>query len=346
MFKDDNQLDDFFGLKPADRDKFSRDTKINFKRKKFKEILLLVPQLLSKKERHLILLFSAVIIFSLIAIPFAAYRHFTEAAPDYGGSFVEGVVGEPRYVNPLLSRTNDADRDLVSLIYSGLMKYNEEGKLIPDLIKSYEVSSDGLNITADDVIFTIQTAQNPDYGSPERLNWQGVEIERVGDYVLIFKLKNKYAQFLNNLTIKILPKHLWQDIKPINFAFSELNLKPVGSGPYKFIKLKKDKNGRIISYKLTANKSYHEGRPFIDEIEIFFFNSEDELIESYNKNDLDSMGFVSSKNLKKVKFKQRLNMHQLKIPRYFAVFFNQNQSKTLSDKNIRLALNYGTDKNT
>jgi len=361
MFKDDNQLDDFFGLKPADRDKFSRDTKINFKRKKFKEILLLVPQLLSKKERHLILLFSAVIIFSLIAIPFAAYRHFTEAAPDYGGSFVEGVVGEPRYVNPLLSRTNDADRDLVSLIYSGLMKYNEEGKLIPDLIKSYEVSSDGLNytiylkenarwhdginITADDVIFTIQTAQNPDYGSPERLNWQGVEIERVGDYVLIFKLKNKYAQFLNNLTIKILPKHLWQDIKPINFAFSELNLKPVGSGPYKFIKLKKDKNGRIISYKLTANKSYHEGRPFIDEIEIFFFNSEDELIESYNKNDLDSMGFVSSKNLKKVKFKQRLNMHQLKIPRYFAVFFNQNQSKTLSDKNVRLALNYGTDKN-
>lgn len=360
MFRDDNQLDDFFGLKPGDRDKFPAENKIRFKRS-VRNILLLIPQLLSKKERYLILIFGIIIIISVITIPFAIFMRLTQAAPDYGGSFVEGMVGEPRYVNPLLSRTNDADRDLVGLVYSGLMKYNEEGKLIPDLIKSYEVSSDGLNytaylkenahwhdginVTADDVIFTIQTAQSPDYGSPERLNWQGVEMERIGDHALIFKLKNKYAQFLNNLTIKILPKHLWQDIKPINFAFSELNLKPIGSGPYKFVKLKKDKNGRIISYNLSANKNHYDGRSFIDEVELLFFGSEDELIENYNKNDLDGMAFVSSKNLKRVKFKQRLSVDQLKIPRYFAVFFNQNQSKTLSDKNVRLALNYGTDKN-
>jgi len=361
MFRDDNQLDDFFGLKPDDRNKFSNYKKIEFKKRGIKETLLLVPQLLSKKERYLIFILGIVFLASLVTIPFAAFNHFTQAAPDYGGSFTEGTVGEPRYANPLLSRTNDADRDLVTLIYSGLMKYNEEGKLVPDLAKSYEVSSDGLNytvflkenahwhdgvnVTADDVIFTIQTAQNQDYGSPERLNWQGVEVEKTGTHVIIFKLKSKYAQFLNNLTLKILPKHLWQDVKPINFAFSELNLKPIGSGSYKFVKLRKDKNGRVVSYELSANKNFYDGRPFIDKIKLLFFSSEDELIENYNKNDLDSMGFVSSKNLKKVKFKQRLNIKQLKIPRYFAVFFNQNQSKALSDKNVRMALNHGTDKN-
>ncbi len=360
MFKDDNQLDDFFGLKPESHEKISNLQKLPLKKRGVKEIILSIPQLLSKKERYLILAFLLVIIGSAVATPISAFFHFTRSAPDYGGSFTEGVIGEPRYINPLLSRTNDTDRDLVSLIYSGLMKYNEEGKLVPDLVKSYEVSNDGLNytiylkdnarwhdgtkVTADDVIFTIQIAQNRDYGSPEMINWSGVEMERIGEYSLIFKLKNKYAQFLNNFTIKILPKHIWQDIKPINFAFSEYNLKPIGSGPYKFSKFKKDKNGRIASYELESNKNYYGGKPYIDNIEFRFFNSEDELIENYNSNNLDSMSSVSPKNLKKIKFKQRLNIHELKIPRYFAIFFNQNQSKKLSDKNIRLALNYGTDK--
>jgi len=358
--KEDNQLDDFFGLKPESHKKIADLQKLPIKKRGFKETILSIPQLLSKKERYLILTLFFVILGSLIAAPIGAFFHYTQTAPNYGGSFVEGIVGEPRYINPLLSRTNDADRDIVSLIYSGLMKYNEEGKIVPDLIKSYEVSSDGLNytiylkenarwhdgakVTADDVIFTILTAQNSDYGSPERINWSGVDMEKIGEYAFIFKLKNKYAQFLNNLTVHILPKHLWQDIKPINFAFSELNLKPIGSGPYRFSKFKKSGNGRVVSYELEANRTYHEGRPYIESIEFKFFDLEDELIDNYNRNDLDSIGAVSSKNLKKIKFKQRLNIHQLNIPRYFAIFFNQNQSKVLSDKNIRLALSHATNK--
>ena len=362
MFKDPNQLDDFFGLSQDNHEKIIKSHNSPIKRRSLKETILLIPQLLSRKERYIILVLGIVIVGSIISIPFVSFLHFTKAAPDYGGSFVEGIVGEPRYINPLLSRTSDVDRDLTTLVYSGLMKYNEEGKLIPDLIKSYEISSDGLNytvnlkdnvhwhdgaeLTADDVIFTIQIAQNSDYGSMERFNWQGVEMEKIDSYSLIFKLKNKYAQFLNNFTIKIMPKHVWQDVKPINFAFSESNLKPIGSGPYKFSKLKKDQDGRVISYELQANKNYYDGRPYINDITFQFYNSEDELIGGYNKNELDSVGFISSKNLKKIKFKQRLNIQQLTIPRYFAAFFNQNQSKLLSDKNIRLALSYATNKDT
>ena len=361
MFKDNNQLDDFFGLKSDNKE---RPKKESIRETILKNIgvakIRLLPKVLSQKERYLIITFLFVIFGSLISIPFTVFYHYTKAVPDHGGSFSEGIVGEPHYINPLLSQNNDVDRDLVSLIYSGLMKYNEEGKLLPDLAKSYEISENGLNytiylredakwqdgtpITANDVVFTIQTAQNPDYGSLQRINWQGVEVEAANKYTVVLKLKNKYAQFLNNLTLNILPQHIWQNVKPVNFTLSDFNLKPIGSGPYKFKKLKKDNTGRIKSYELESNRNFYDGRPHIDNIELKFYNSEDEMIDEYNKNSMENMAFVSANNLKRVKFKKRLNIEELKLPRYFGVFFNQNENKTLSDKNVRLALNYGTDK--
>lgn len=369
MFKDNNQLDDFFGLKSDESLDSDKKPSADWRNKSIKETILknmgipkigLLPKILSKKERYWILTFSFIVVGSLLSLPFTAFYHYTKAMPDYGGSFSEGIVGEPHYINPLLSQNNDVDRDLVGLIYSGLMKYNEEGKLVPDLAKSYEVSADGLNytiylkenakwqddtpLTAEDVVFTIQVAQNPDYGSLQRINWQGVEVEAVDSHTVILKLKNKYAQFLNNLTLNILPQHIWQDVKPVNFALSDFNLKPIGSGPYKFKKLKKDSTARIRSYELESNDNFYDDRPYIDNIELKFYDSEDEMIGEYNKNSIENMAFVSANNLKKVKFKKRLNIEELKLPRYFGVFFNQSEAKMLSDKNVRLALNYGTNK--
>lgn len=356
-----SQLDDFFNLKSEKKPKIQKD---GFRERVSKNLnkdkIRLIPKVLSKRERYLILTFALIILAALISIPFTTFYHYTKALPDYGGSFSEGIIGEPHHINPLLSQTSDVDRDLVSLIFSGLMKYNPEGKLVPDIAKSYEVSSDGLNytiylkegakwhdgtpLTADDVIFTIQVAQNSDYGSPQRINWQGVDVEKVNDYALILKLKNKYAQFLSNLTLRILPKHVWQNIKPINFALSEFNLKPIGSGAYKFKRLKKDDTGKISYYELESNKGFHDGQSYIDKVGLKFYDSEEQMIAAYNKNDIENLSSLSAKNLNKVKFKKRVNINELQLPRYFGVFFNQNQNKTLSDKNVRLALDSGTDK--
>ncbi len=360
------QLDDFFGISSPEESKDKKSKKhidlkeiINNKNKSLKGKLKLLPKILSTKERYIIFALLLIIVGAIIVIPVATYRHFTKPVAAHGGTMVEGIVGEPRHINPLLSQT-DADRDLIRLIYSGLFKYNEEGKLVPDLAKSYEISPDELNytvylkenskwhdsqpLTADDVIFTITTAQNTDYGSLQRINWQGVELEKANDYTVIFKLKNKYAQFLNNLTLPIIPKHLWENVQPINFALSDLNLKPIGSGPFQFNKLQKDKSGKILLYELSAFQNFYDGRPFIDKIQVKFYESEDSLIEAYNNNAVDNIGLISSNNLKKIKFRQRLTVETINMPRYFGVFFNQNQRKILSDKNIRLALAYATDK--
>jgi len=366
----EKQLDDLFGIptlterdaekmgfNPSSNDNL-RDV-LNKKKNGLRNRFKLIPRVLSKKERCLILGLLLIILGSLMSIPITIYYHFTESTAARGGTIEEGFIGEPRHINPLLSQS-DADRDLVKLTYSGLLKYNSEGKLVPDLAKSYEISQDELNYTvhlregikwhdgttlkADDIIFTIGITQNQDYSSLQRINWQGVELEKINNYTIVFKLRNKYAQFLNNLTLPILPQHKWENIKPINFALSELNLKPIGSGPYRFKKLQKDKSGHIVLYELEASSNFYDGQPFIDKVRIKFYESEDTLINAYNKNEVGNLSFVSSQNLKKLKFRQRLVTENIKMPRYFGVFFNQNQSKILSDKSVRLALAYATNK--
>lgn len=307
---------------------------------------------------------------SLISMPIVAYRHFTKPVPAYGGSLIEGLIGSPKHVNPLLAQSNDADKELAGLVYSGLLKYDGQGKLESDLAESYQVSDDGLTYTfklkdnlwwhdgkpliADDVVFTILTVQNSDYGSPQRILWQGVDVSQTDERTVVFKLKNKYAQFLGNATLGILPKHIWENIRPANFSLSEFNLKPIGSGPYKFSKIRRDTFGSIKSFELAAFDKYHAGplrhdsseasKPYISKIIFKFYSSETDAIGGYNNNEVEGLGAISAQNLSSIRFPGQLKIRKLSLPRYFGIFFNQNQSKQLSDKSVRLGLSHATSK--
>jgi len=105
-----------------------------------------------------------------------------------------GIVGQPFILNPILTQANEADTELEALIYNSLFTYDNQGELQPSLAQSYDISDDGktytviLNknvlwqdgsdFTADDVIFTIESIQDPDYNSPWRSNWLGVVAEK------------------------------------------------------------------------------------------------------------------------------------------------------------------------
>jgi len=359
-FHSGTSIDDFF---ESDK-KVIKKPSNNKKRSSFRFIpgkkhLANLPKILSKKERWLVLTLTIVAIGSLIAIPISSYFHFTKPIPDFGGSWTEGMVGAPKQINPLLAQINDVDRDISKLVYAGLTKYNEEGRIVMDLAESYDISKDGLTYTfrlrdelvwhdeeplsADDIVFTILIVQNPNYNSLQAINWQGVEVSKIDQKTIEFKLKNKYAQFLNNTTLGIMPKHVWEGVKPINFGLSEFNVKPIGSGPYEFRKFKRDEFGNIKSYELNSFEGYYDGQPFIDKIKFKFYLSEQELLDAYNDGNID--GFVASPSqLALLKFRQKTLLNNLKLPRYFSIFFNQNQSSVLSDDGVRIALNYATDK--
>jgi peptide/nickel transport system substrate-binding protein len=324
-----------------------------------------LPKILPSRERWLARGLIFAIFISLLLLLLNSYFVHTQAEPKIGGEYREGILGQPRYINPILAQTNDADRDLVQLVYSSLFKYDGQGQLIPDLAENYTIEDDGLTyniflrknvfwhdgepLTANDVVFTIKTIQNAEYKSPLRANWQSVEIEKVDDFTVRFKLKNTYAPFLHNLTVGILPRHLWAGISAQNFPLAEYNLKPIGSGPYQFERFSKDKNGRIESIELIRNENFYlpsDGNkpkgPFIEKIVLQFYKSQTALIDAYQKRKIDGLSFLSAAN--QTKLRNNLNIYQVNQPTYYAIFFNQTESKALADKTVRLALAYATNK--
>ena len=90
---------------------------------------------LSKKDRFLLscLLIAGAVSFAYLLNTF--YIEHTKQVPTYGGSLTEGIVGFPRFLNPLYAATQDADRDLSEIIYSGLLSYDEKGTLSPTLLQ-------------------------------------------------------------------------------------------------------------------------------------------------------------------------------------------------------------------
>lgn len=326
---------------------------------------LLLPRTFTFSERWLARTLSLIILLSFAGLIFNNYLIRTQTAPKIGGTYTEAIVGQPRYINPVLSQTNDTDRDLAEIVFSGLFKYDGKGELILDLAQNYEIKDDRKTydiylkknvlwhdqqpLNADDVIFTIAVIQDPEYKSPLRTKWQGVEIEKIDDFGIRFKLKNAYAPFLHNLTVGIIPKHLWGGIPAADFPLAEYNLKPVGSGPYKFKKLAKDKNGRIQSIELARNEKFHlaagigkDQSPFIEKIVFEFYKNQEELIAELRKGDVDGANNISVTDL--ANLEDDINVYQINLPIYYAVFFNQTESKALSDKNVRIAFNYATNK--
>ena len=317
-------------------------------------------KVLSKKERIAFSIFFILFLSSLFSLFLGLYLKNTKIQPDLGGKFIEGLVGQPRFLNPVYSASFDVDRDIVELLFAGLMKYDSKGKLTPDLIEDYKVKEegkvfevslkenlvwqDGSPIGADDIIFTIKIIQGSDYKSPVRASWLGVDVEKVSDLKVRFSLRNPYGSFLENLTLKIIPEHIWKEIPSQNFPLAIYNLKPVGSGPYKLSGISQDEKGKIISLNLVRNPKYYDKTPYLSEISFRFFDQEKELIASYQKGEIKGFSLTNFANLKDIDIGDSANFYSLSLPRYFAVFLNPEKSKVLSDIEVRTALNRGTNK--
>ena len=264
------------------------------------------------------------------------------------------------YINSLLSQTSKADADLVQLVYSGLMKYDARGNLEKDLARDYEISEDkktytfhlredalwhdGERLMADDVYFTFNLLKDPQYKSPLRLNWQGVEMEQEGDFTIIFKLNNPYFGFLGNLTTGIIPKHIWENVSAERFTLSEHNLKPIGAGPYRFIGMQKNSGDEIVSCRLKAFASFYAGQPHISGFIFNFYPDHESMLAAYNKKEIDGMRSIPLDLLEQIKLSKSTNVHEMNIPRFFAVYLNENKSVALAAKPVREALAHATDR--
>lgn len=315
---------------------------------------------LNKKEKTILFLLFSLVIISGIFLNLNFYFKNTEAAPAPGGTYREGLVGQPRFINPIYLSTQDVDRDLVEVLFSGLMKYNEKGELVEDLAKEYEIKEmgkvfevflrdnifwhDGEPLTSGDVIFTIDLIQDPQYQSPLRIKWFGVRAEKISEKGIRFRLPEKYAGFLENLTLKIVPKHIFENLAPQNLPWelvSEEYL--IGSGPFKFKRIVQDKSGYIRELTLERNKNFYGKKPYLEEISFLFFQDEGEIISQAQVGEIQGFSITDPKNFD-LSTEKNFEGYFLSLPRYFAVFFNLKQKGLFEEKSPREALSLASNK--
>ncbi len=320
--------------------------------------ILYFPHIFSQGEKRFLLLFLAIAVLSGSAFWLRLYVANTSIAPQVGKTYTEGMLREPRNINPIYA-TTDGDRDLARLIFSRLFTYSGTGAFEPDAAESYEISPDGKiytvklknnvywhdgrQLTADDVIFTAKTIQNPLYKSPLRANWQGVTVDKIDTHTIKFTLRSPYAPFIENLTFGILPKHLWESVSPEQALLHELNLKPIGSGPYKFSNLRQAKDGSITSYEVRLNSNYYGVGPWLKKINFVFFKSEDEMLAAWQKERIDGFGPFPANRARELA-RETVNISPITMPRLFGLFFNGKNNSILADKKIRQAIAHGIDK--
>lgn len=288
---------------------------------------------------------------------------FTLAGPlDDGGEeepsrYVEAIVGSPARINPLFAPLNDPDRDLASLIFSGLTRLGPTGEILPDLAQSWEVSEDGLTytfhlrpdvlwhtgspFTAADVLFTFDLLAEPDLAADPTLSdlWRQVSCQSLDDLTVQCQLPSPYAPFLSFTTIGILPKHVLEGTDPSQLSDSPFNQAPVGTGPYRLAQI--DQTRAI----LVANDNYYLGRPRIDEIEFRFYPDYSTAAAALSRGEVQ--GLLLGPAASQSDFDLLTSTSGLRAyttnPTAYTVLYLNNERPPFDDKLVRRAVAYAVD---
>ncbi len=276
--------------------------------------------------------------------------------PDVGGAYVEAVVGNPSYLNPILLRFNQVDRDLCSLLFSGLTRFDENGSVVPDLAERWEISPDGKTytfylrkdvrwhdrtpFTSDDVVFTVNAMQAADFpGSQEVADfWRNVTVQAVGDYEVRFTLKEPFAPFLEYTTVGILPRHLYSDSMGKAMLSSPYNLRPIGTGPFKLTKI----TGEGIV--LEPFSEYYGPIPKLAQLQFRFYPDYPSALAALEKGDVDALPYLDPADVAKLKANDKLNVYSAPDYLRYAVLFLNSSTPIFKDKSVRQAVAYAINK--
>jgi len=285
-----------------------------------------------------------------------------EAAP--GGIYTEALIGSMGRLNPMLDWNNSADRDINRLIFSGLMRFDSRGLPQPDLADSWAATPDGMiynfslrqnafwhdgqPVTSDDVIFTIELIKSAGSRFPQDIKdlWSQIEVKRLDDKTIQFKLAEPFAPFLDYVTFGILPKHLLETIPADQLANAEFNLQPVGSGPYKFDRLLTS-GGQITGVVLAANADYYIQPPFIEQVVFRFYPNSAAAFDAYNQGEVLGVSQLTNDTLEQALRESTLSVYTSRLPQMGLVFLNLNDPSVpfLQSEKVRRALLFGVNRN-
>jgi len=190
----------------------------------------------------------------------------------------------PNILNPLLA-VGLKDWNASSLFYEPLVWFDPQANMVPALarevpsVKNGGVAKDGTSVTwklkpgvswhdgkpftAGDVVFNWEYTADPATGSPAVGVWRNVrQVEALDPLTVKFVFTQPTPYWL--MTSAIIPRHIFEPYKGAKSREAPNNLKPIGTGPYRFVDFKP---GDLL--KVELNPSYHvANRPFFDTLEI------------------------------------------------------------------------------
>ena len=283
--------------------------------------------------------------------------------PVRGGIYTEALIGSIQRLNPLLDYNNPVDHDVNRLIFSGLLRFDDRGLAQLDMAESYGVSKDGTlynftlqkgmhwqdgqPVTSDDVLFTIDLMRQGGSIVPADLQslWKDVKAVRLSDTTMQFQLPEPYAPFLDYLTFGILPKHLLNNLTFNQLASAPFNLKPVGSGPYRFDHLLVE-DGQISGLVLAAWDQYYGKKPYVEQIVFRFYPDGASALQAYRDGAVQGISEITPDILEASLAEADLSIYTGRKPQLAMILFNlKNQDKTfLQEADVRRALFMGINR--
>ena len=286
-----------------------------------------------------------------------------EVEPTTGGVYAEGLIGSLGRLNPVLDFYNQPDRDVDRLLFSSLLRFNDRGLPVHDLVESMGISQDGRiynfsirenvvwhdgkPLTSEDVVFTIEMLRSPDLPVPEdiRALWETVEVEALNEYTLQFRLPEPFSPFQDYLTFGILPKHILGDIPASEMVNAEFNLQPVGSGPFKFDSILGE-GDQISGVVLTPNPDYYAEPPFIEEFIFRYYPDHQTAVTAYQEGEIQGISRITNEILPAALQAPGLNLYSGPIPLLSMIFLNLDNPEVpfLQDGSIRRALYMGLNR--
>jgi peptide/nickel transport system substrate-binding protein len=310
------------------------------------------PQIVHLRELILVTTILAGIVLIMFFQRFSTLRTFYQKhTPDYGGTYTEGVVGDIEKINPLFIK-NEAEASANRLVFSGLTRIIPNNIISLDLAEKWTVQdngqvyifklkrglkwSDGWKLTADDIIFTLNLIQNPDTRTNQSVIWQNVSAEKINDQEVKFTLPNLYSDFLRVASQPILPEHLLKEINPSGIKVAEFNLKPVGSGPYKFIRF--DQAGNETKVILEANNNFALKKPYIKRVNLRLYDSFETLYNGLLRKQIDGIAQIPYNKIDDITKLGSMEVSEFYLPRYKVLVLNS-RNPLLSQKETRQAIN-------
>ncbi len=324
--------------------------------KKFLQIFLRVLKAFTLEEKVLsVILPLAIVFFGIRSYVFLVNPVAVMAD---SGVYTEGVVSSiPVVINPLYVDFSQANRDVSSLVFSGLLKYEPKLEGFVDDLASLTISEDkkdyiftikdnlkwhdGVPFSIEDVLFTYGLIQSDAFqNSLLKANFQGVKIEQIGEKVLKFSLARPNSFFITNFNVGILPKHLLGDTPVEDLLNSKYNLQPVGTGPYKVISPLQASSDGVQKVVLERFDGYYSTKSKINEVRFNVYPDENTLLKE--KGSIDVLARATNSLLGLLN-DQRFRTVSYVLPQYNAVFLNT-QSAVLKNVKVRIALLKALDK--